>query len=68
MSQCHILLLIFDITFFCDYDQRVQPAKKEYISKNTHLFNKVYFKMIIQVHTELNVPYIQYPHGRLKNS
>lgn len=64
----HIPIKIFDITFLCNEDQRVQSAKKKDISKNTLLFNKAYSKEIIQVHTELNMPYNQCPHGRLKNS
>lgn len=42
--------------------------KKKDISKSTHLLNKVYYEKIIQVPAELNVPYIQYRHGRLKYS
>lgn len=42
--------------------------KRKDISKSTHLLNKVYSKKIIQVHTELNMPHIQYRHGKLKYS
>lgn len=69
MSYYLILLLKSSILHsFVARTRGFSLLKKKDISKNTHLLNKVYSKKIIQVHTELNMPYIQYRHGRLKYS